>query len=185
MQDTDRKDFMAYMLRHNDEKTGMTQQEIYGNAAVLIVAGSETSATLLSGAVFHLLKYPATLQKLKHEIRSTFSTEDQISFATVGQSQLPYLHAVVEESLRIYPPVPGTLSRVTPPEGDIIAGHSVPGNVSVGIPHYAAYHSSTNFYLPDVFIPERWLGEDKRFENDNKAVLQPFSVGPRGCLGRK
>lgn len=51
--------------------------------------------------------------------------------------------------------------------------------------HYASYHSSSNFAWPDSFIPERWLGNDPRFTNDKKDVLQPFSLGPRNCLGKK
>lgn len=48
----------------------------------------------------------------------------------------------------------------------------------------AAYHSPANFADPKSFIPERFLG-DPQFENDSKTVLQPFSFGPRNCIGRK
>lgn len=53
-----------------------------------IIAGSETTATLLTGAVFLLLKNPKALQKLKDEIRSAFQSEDQITFSSV--EHLPY-----------------------------------------------------------------------------------------------
>lgn len=53
------------------------------------------------------------------------------------------------------------------------------------VSQYAAYHSPQNFVEPDSFIPERWLGNDPRFENDKKSVLMPFSNGPRNCLGKK
>lgn len=46
------------------------------------------------------------------------------------------------------------------------------------------YHNDEQFAQPDSFIPERWLG-DPRFENDNRSALQPFSFGPRNCIGRK
>lgn len=124
---TDKKDFMTYILRHNNEK-GMTRQEIMGTAAVLVAAGSETTASLLSGAVFHLLKNETALRKVTDEVRSSFANEDEITFATVAR--LPYLQAVIDESLRMYPPVPGALPRRTPPEGDVIDGYTVPGNVS-------------------------------------------------------
>lgn len=58
------------------------------NAMVLIVAGSDTSATLLSGLIYLLLKNPGCLQKITHEIRSTFKSEDEISFSSV--QNLPY-----------------------------------------------------------------------------------------------
>lgn len=58
------------------------------NAMVLIVAGSDTSATLLSGLVYLLLKNPVCLQKITHEVRSAFESEDEINFASV--QGLPY-----------------------------------------------------------------------------------------------
>lgn len=62
--------------------------------------------------------------------------------------------------------------------------------VGVSVPHFAAYRSSYNFVDSDSFLPERWLaqgteGFDERFSTDKKGVLQPFSTGPRNCLGMK
>lgn len=45
--------------------------------------------------------------------------------------------------------------------------------------------SSSNFHDPDCFVPERWLGDDARFQNDKKQASQPFSIGPRNCVGQK
>jgi len=52
------------------------------------------------------------------------------------------------------------------------------------VTHWAAYRSPANFFLPDNFIPERWLGQDQRFKDDNRDAFQPFSTGPRNCIGR-
>lgn len=54
----------------------------------------------------------------------------------------------------------------------------------VGIHHWATYHSSQNFALPESFIPERWLG-DPRFANDQREARKPFGFGPRNCIGMK
>jgi cytochrome P450 len=51
--------------------------------------------------------------------------------------------------------------------------------------HYASYHSESNFRFPDQFIPERWLDAAVGFEGDHKDVLQPFSLGPRACIGKQ
>ena len=126
-QGTDRPDFMSYVLRHNDEK-GMSREEINATFNILMIAGSETTATLLSGCIYLLQKNPLALQKLQTEIRNTFSDEGEITMLSVGH--LKYLEAVIDESLRLYPPVPISLSRVTPPEGAVVCGHWVPGNVS-------------------------------------------------------
>lgn len=61
----------------------------------------------------------------------------------------------------------------------------MPGGTWVGVPQLAANHSPSNFVEPDNFIPERYLEKhDSRFDGDNKAVVQPFSTGPRNCIGK-
>lgn len=94
----DRADFTSYILRHNDEK-GMSKGEIAVNADVLIAAGSETTATALSGATFHLLTNRPIYEKLVDEIRSSFQTEEEITLDRVNQ--LTYLIAVLSESMRM------------------------------------------------------------------------------------
>ena len=64
----------------------------------------------------------------------------------------------------------------------MIAGRFVPGRTSVSVSHWSCYHSADNFRDPDKFIPERWLG-DESYGDDKKRALQPFSLGPRNCLG--
>ena len=125
--ETDRKDFMSYILRHNDEK-GMTLSEIKQTSKVLVLAGSETTATLLSGCTYHLVQNSEKLKRLQDEVRGTFKTDDEITLASAAQ--LPYLQAVLEESLRLYPPVPSTLPRRTGLQGNLICGREVPPWVS-------------------------------------------------------
>ena len=122
---TDRKDFMTYIQRHNDER-GMSTPEILGTSNLLLVAGSETTASLLSGATWHLLRNPTVLAKVRDEVRSAFSSPEEMTFVSTGQ--LPYLHAVLEESLRTFPPVPANLPRRTI-KGEVIDGIVVPPNV--------------------------------------------------------
>lgn len=55
---------------------------------------------------------------------------------------------------------------------------------TLGIWQWVANHDPSNFLYPDSFIPDRWLN-DRRFDNDNKDVFQPFSYGPRNCIGMK
>ena len=180
---TDRKDFMSYILRHNDER-GMTNEEIINNASILIIAGSETTATLLSGATFRLLTNPRVLRKVQNEVRSAFSSADEMTFASTGK--LPYLHAVLEESLRMYPPVPSFLPRRCGENGNMIDGRYVPPFTIVGFSHFAAYHTERNFHDPEVFVPERWVeNPPEEYRNDELAALKPFSFGPRSCLGQQ
>lgn len=127
---TDRTDLISLMLRENDpNKEPLSRPEIETNAAVIIIAGSETTATLLSGATFHLLKNPETYKKLTKEIRGAFGSPEEISIAST--LNLPYLQAVVEESLRMYPPAAAGFARQVPEGGRIISNHYVPGGVRV------------------------------------------------------
>ncbi|KAJ5475121.1 Cytochrome monooxygenase lcsI [Penicillium diatomitis] len=188
---TARPDFISAFLQNglgttndHDGKTTktMSRAELHANAFILIIAGSETTATLLSGCVFLLCSHSEVMRRLVAEVRSSFVSADQITFeSTAG---LPYLGAVIEESLRMYPPVANTAYRRVPAGGLDIDGEFVPEGARVGCHHYASNRSSANFALPHDFIPERWLGTDSRFVNDKRDVLQPFSLGPRGCIGR-
>lgn len=181
---TDRKDFLHYILAANDEK-GMSRAEINVNAFSLSIAGSESTATLLSGATFYLLKNRHMYATLIKEIRTAFKSDNEITLASTNN--LAYLEAVLSESLRLYPPVAGTLPRQVPPGGETIDGAYVPAGTSVGVNHFSCYHHPQNFYRAEDFLPERWLPEIRDaapFEKDNRACMQPFSFGPRNCLGK-
>ncbi|KAL4894419.1 benzoate 4-monooxygenase cytochrome P450 [Aspergillus ambiguus] len=180
--DSSRPDFMSYILRHNDEK-GMTRDEIESNQGILIVGGSETSATLLSGCCYYLLTHPEVYDRLVGEIRKAFQRNEDITL--LATAKIPYLTAVLEESLRKYPPLAGINPRCVPTGGAVINGQFVPAGTSVSVGFLSAFQSSSNFAEPDSFIPERWLNDnDPRFKHDNKEAFQPFSYGPRNCLGR-
>ena len=173
---------MSSIQKRLNTSDGMSVGEIQSTAVTLVVAGSETTSTLLSGATYHLLSNPDKLAILVQEIRSAFQTESEITMVSVNS--LKYELAVLHEALRMFPPITNAHTRETPPEGATIMGKHVPGNVRVGVSHWAAYYSARNFKNPRKFAPERWLG-DAEYENDNRGVLQPFSYGPRSCLGRK
>jgi len=197
-QGTERPDFMSNVLKHNDKEvsclpsprvcllifqlTGMSKEEIYPTFAIILVAGSETTGTLLANVTYHLCKYPEVLSKLTAEIRGAFNNEDEITMVSVNS--LKYELAVLEEALRILPPAPNGGPRVTPPEGVVIDGQWVPGGTSVTVPWYSAHRLSSNWRDADQFVPERWLGYD-RYKADNRGAFAPFSAGPRNCIGVK
>lgn len=106
----------------------MTREEIMKNSGTIILAGSETTATLLSGVTFYLLKNPSAMSKLTKELRITFP--DPADMTIVKLSGLPYLNACLQEALRIYPPAPGMLPRRTLSGGAMINGYYIPENIS-------------------------------------------------------
>ncbi|UJO25015.1 Fatty acid synthase beta subunit hexB [Fulvia fulva] len=178
----DRGDLWDGVMDPKGTKGGMSRQEMISNASAIVLAGSETSSTLLSGCTWLLLKNPDVLAKLKEHVRSSFTDQSEIDLISVGK--LDYMAAVLDEALRLYPPVPMQSNRIVNSGGVDIAGQQVPARTTVVVQQYAACRSSENFRRPDEFLPQRWLG-DPEFANDRRSTSQPFSVGPRNCIGRQ
>ncbi|KAJ5948874.1 hypothetical protein N7454_002181 [Penicillium verhagenii] len=181
---TERKDIVSYMI---NSKEGMSPLEMRLNAATIIGAGTGTTATWLSTTIHSLTTNPKAYQKLAEEIRTELKTDSDITSDRVAQ--LPYLAAVMQEALRIHSPSPSSTARFVPKGGETIDGQFVPGGTTVGVHQHAAYHSRSNFHRAGDFCPERWLPEAREsvssFANDSLSVLNPFSYGPRTCLGIK
>jgi cytochrome P450 len=185
---TDRPDMMSSILAHNEANPSlsMSEEEMVANSMALVIAGSDTLTTALAGTINELLRSPKELKILVYEIRVAFKSEAEID----GQSTrgLEYLTAVLQEGLRVCPPLPDNLHREVPRGGALITGLSLPEGVSVGVPCYATFKSGSNFSRPEEFIPERWLQKQDKgssFVNDRHDAFYPFSLGPHGCLGQQ
>lgn len=122
-----RRDFISYVTDHMDAK-GITRDELQTNAVGFILAGSESPASTLSAATLLLLQNPEKLQKLNSEICGAFKKKEEITLSSV--LALPYLRAVLDETLRLGQPAPSHSPRIVPPGGQTIAGHWIPGGVS-------------------------------------------------------
>ncbi|KAI6763177.1 hypothetical protein HG531_013074 [Fusarium graminearum] len=170
----DRGDFFASLLRKGGNE--VPEPELLQQSNTLIVAGSETTATCLTGIVFCLLSNPSCLEALSNEVRSRFQSDSEITGDATAD--MKYLSAVIEEGLRIFPPAPFGLPRISP--GAVIDGHYVPPGVTVSVDHWTTKHDRRYWKDPYSFIPERWI--DEGF-GDTKQASQPFSLGPRACLG--
>jgi cytochrome P450 len=130
--DTARPDFTSYIMKHDRDGKCMSRGEIDANAASFVVAGSETTAALLSGCIFYITQHPDKYNRLISEIRGAFKSEADIQLSAL--STLPYLNAVLEETLRIYPPIPAMLPRLVPEGGAIINGQFVNKGVRISFP---------------------------------------------------
>lgn len=164
----------------------MSRAEIEINILSLMVAGSESVTTVLTGATNYLLREPTKLERLASEIRSAFQDEDEIT--GISLSRLPYLNAVLQEAMRLCPTIPDGMRRIVPKGGAVVAGYFLPKDVVVSVPQWATYHSESNFRSPSSFLPERWLSESSQlsspYRSDRKDGFNPFSLGPRNCPGR-
>ncbi|KAJ0116066.1 hypothetical protein J7T55_005012 [Diaporthe amygdali] len=171
MGDMGRIDFFSHILKRGawDDDT------IASHTQLLVISGSEPIATALAATMYYLLKNPECLAKLQHEIRSTFTSDQEITGETT--SRLEYLNGVIEEGIRLFPPSVVVLARYSP--GATIGGHYVPPGVSVFNNGYTMSRDPRYWEKPEAFRPERWIGDSR----DERRASQPFSTGPRGCLG--
>ncbi|KAK1544664.1 isotrichodermin C-15 hydroxylase [Colletotrichum paranaense] len=151
------------------------------NGLILVLAGSETTATTLAGTTYLLLRDTKVLQKLNEEVRSSFNDSSEITINSV--SKLSYMLAVLNEALRMYPPVTSNLIREVPEFGCQIGAEHVPQGTFIEIQQWSANHSPDNWTKPWEFRPERFLETNKE-EHNHLDALQAFSVGPRNCIGK-
>ncbi|EAT92397.2 hypothetical protein SNOG_00902 [Parastagonospora nodorum SN15] len=103
--DSEGTDIWDLVLQQEEKgKTGLTRGDMDSNAELFMIAGTETTATTLSGLTYLLTQHPESMKKLADEVRGTFDSSDAISMEKIAH--LPYLNACLKESLRRYPPVP-------------------------------------------------------------------------------
>ncbi|KAI2629509.1 cytochrome P450 ClCP1 [Hypoxylon sp. NC1633] len=176
----ERPDFLEGLIKKQKEGK-LDLMKLVTNSNILIVAGSETTATLLCGACFYLTTHPDKLAQLVEEVRSSFNNEDEIALNSVGK--LTYMLACLNEALRLYPPIPTGLPRETPEGGAFVLGKHIPARTQVAVWQYAVSHDAKFWTKPYTFAPERFLG-DPEYKDDKLDAMQPFSVGPRNCIGR-
>ncbi|KAK5952528.1 hypothetical protein OHC33_006573 [Knufia fluminis] len=145
------------------------------------IAGSETSATSMATITYFLLKSPTAYTKLTTEIRSRFKSLSEIDISSTSASQLPYLHAVMEEGMRIVPTASLGFSRNAPGPGVTVDGHFVPAGTELYVSAWTVARDERYFRDATTFKPERWIDPDNQ---DVKDASQPFWLGPRSCPGK-
>lgn len=132
-------DVSIYLLQNKDAGDQLSKAAMYENGVTLVVAGSETTGTLLTGTTYFLCKHPETLRKVQDEVRSAFKSDSEITYKSVND--LTYMIAALSETMRIFPPTGfGFPRHISAKEGQTVAGHYVPHKVRV-FPRSASRHS--------------------------------------------
>lgn len=128
-----RKDMFHYLFNATDESgmPGYTTDELNAEANLLIIAGSDTTATTMIGFWFYTTRYPRVYDKLVEEIRTTFKSSDDIQIGT-PLSSCKYLQACIDEALRVAPAGVGEMAREVLPGGLNIEGTQIPEGSHVG-----------------------------------------------------
>ncbi|KAH6981572.1 cytochrome P450 [Ilyonectria sp. MPI-CAGE-AT-0026] len=171
--------FAKLMTKSNGDSINLPYGELLAECSVMLNAGTDTTTAALTNTIFLLYKHPLILEKLRKELDPVMSAGTIPPYNTI--SQLPYLRACIEESLRLRPASSMGLPRVVPKGGRTIAGHFIDEDVTVSVPTYTLLRDSTTFDRPEEYDPQRWIDGDT--EKMSKVHL-PFSVGPRACIGR-
>ncbi|KAF2455557.1 cytochrome P450 [Lineolata rhizophorae] len=178
---SERPDFVLLLQKPVGGKE-LSKGELYADVPILLLGGSETSATVLTACIHYLCKNPRVQTKLRDELLASVPSKEDITLQNVAK--IDYMTAVLWETMRIFVAVPGYLPRVSPKGGAYVAGNFVPENMTVSTFGWAMTHSKRNFREPYTFAPERWVEGDTTWTSDRKGALQPFSVGPRNCVGK-
>lgn len=125
---SDQPDIWNLVLRQPEGKR-LDRGDMHANGSVFMIAGTETTATLLSGLLYLLCKNPDKMEMLCEEIRGNFKTDEEFTIESL--QRLKYMSACLEEALRFYPPLPIGPPREVHPDGSIICGKWVPGKVRI------------------------------------------------------
>ncbi|CAL8387621.1 sterol 26-hydroxylase, mitochondrial isoform X1 [Gadus morhua] len=166
-------EYLTYLLSN----TQLSRKEVYGSVTELLLAGVDTTSNTLMWALHLLSKNPEAQETLYKEVSDH---TDILSAEEVNS--MPYLKAVIKETLRMYPVVVMNARRNI--EKDVvIGGYHFPKNTVFGFSLYAMSHDEETFPEPWRFEPGRWLRDGRERPYPFGSI--PFGFGVRGCVGRR
>jgi cytochrome P450 len=150
------------------------QQQAIDEIKQYLWAGTETTALTLSWALYLLSQNPEAADRVRRESLAVCGDHDP----TVAEhSALNYTRAVIQETMRLYPPVWALIRVAT--KKDVIGGKEVNPGDRIVLFTYGAHHNPKFWMHPEDFLPERWLGKTKQV----KYSYMPFGAGKRSCPG--
>lgn len=134
------RDIMSYILECGPFFGNQKRDDLLlvGDARLLIVAGSDTTAATLAHLFYHLGHEPSLVDRIRDEL-AEYNIVNNQTLDIQALQHLPYLNAVINETLRLHPPVPGGVYRHTPAEGVTLGQHWVPGGVKIVQPIYTIH----------------------------------------------
>jgi cytochrome P450 len=169
-------DILTLLLEARDPETGhgLSEEEVRANIVTLIAAGHETTANALTWSMFLLSQDEGWQKRVAAE-----GTAAMENVAEPAPERLTATRAVIEEALRLYPPI-AAISRVAI-ENDHLAGEHIRAGTMVIVAPYVVHRHRLLWDHPDEFEPGRFLAA--RREHVHRYAYLPFGAGPRICLG--
>jgi cytochrome P450 len=176
---------MDYTKEENGKKVPMWEREevdeiVAAQSAIFLVAGFDTTATTLTASSFLLAKNPEVQEKLYDQIMSKMEQYGDVCHEMIAD--LPYVDHIVNEVLRMNPPVP-RVERECREDITLNGRIKIKKGMVVTVPAYAIHYMEEYYPDPKTFNPERWDAENKA--NRNPYAFFPFGMGPRNCIGMR
>jgi cytochrome P450 len=152
------------------------QQQAIDELKQYLWAGTETTALTLAWALYLVSKYPEASERIRREGETTYGDREPTA---ADYSALAFTRAVIQETMRLYPPI-WMLVRVAA-KPDTIEGKEIRVGDKVALFAYGVHHSAKYWEDPEAFVPERWLGDAAR--KRKPYTYLPFGGGKRSCIG--
>lgn len=180
-QQTEYNDLLQLLMDTNKEsKEGFSDAKIIANAILFFIAGYETTSTLLTWTSYALVMNPDVQETLHEEVKAAYEAKGGFDYETLFE--LKYLDAVMNETLRMYPPVV-TFDRVCTDDHVLPNGIKIEKGTGIRVPVYSIHHDENNYPEPELFKPERFFPENK--DQLKPCTFLPFVAGPRNCIGMR
>uniref|UniRef100_A0A8C2GVZ9 Si:ch211-113j14.1 n=2 Tax=Cyprinus carpio TaxID=7962 RepID=A0A8C2GVZ9_CYPCA len=170
--------YLTYLLSSNKLSLG----EMYISLTELLLGGVDTTSNTLSWTLYHLARDAEVQNRLYNEIASVCPNKELPTAEHL--TRMPYLKAVIKETLRIYPVVSGN-GRLTVDSEVIVDNYWFPKKTQFHLCHYAVSHDESNFPEPERFVPDRWLRDSPSRSQHHPYSSIPFGVGVRACVGKR
>ncbi len=172
-------DLLSRLLRQRDEQTpdGMTLRQARDETITLLLAGHETTANALTWTWFLLAQYPEAAAQVRAEVEAVLG-ERELNFEDL--SRLPYTTNVLQEAMRLYPPIWIMERRVL--ADDVIAGYRIPAGSTVALSPYVTHRHPAIWDEPQRFDPERFT--PAAVSRRPPLAYFPFGAGQRLCIGQ-
>jgi cytochrome P450 len=185
-----RRDFLSrFQEAHDKDPDFISQDRVLALTVANMIAGSDTTAISLRAVFYNLGRNPDKLAKLHaelDEVESKQRVEERDNLFTWNElRELPYLSAVINESLRTHPAAGLPLERITPAGGVQLGDVRIPGGTNIGCSAWVL-HLDKGVWGPDpdCWIPERWIDASSSQKSEMKNCLFSFGAGSRTCIGK-
>ncbi|KAF7986263.1 hypothetical protein HWV62_35176 [Athelia sp. TMB] len=186
-QPTDRVDLLSKLKEgKDDEGKPMGREELTAEALTQLIAGSDTTSNSSCAITYYLAANPHTQARLQKELDDALSAEDELASTFDQVKRLPYLEAVINEALRLHSTSAIGLPRLAPAGGLALPDgtHFAAGTV-LSVPSYSIHRDAAVWGADFAqFRPERWLDAEPERSAEMQKAFNPFSFGPRACVGR-